>query len=146
MDKEKGNKSQRRRETFGIVIEVYGNVEVNMTFVLRLYVGVFSYTLFILCLPFSFSFNNNSDDDEDDDDDDHDHNKSRNIASHVDHPCSVRPAVAINMIDLFKSLPIHSENKSPQDGSHCHSFARGFEDFVVTWPPSNNTTSIKDDK
>lgn len=27
-----------------------------------------------------------------------------------------------------------------------HSFARGFDDFDVTWPPSTNITSINDDK
>lgn len=29
---------------------------------------------------------------------------------------------------------------------HPYSFARGFDDFVVSWPPSTNTTSIDDDK
>lgn len=41
---------------------------------------------------------------------------------------------------------MHLINTMNQSKDVPHSFARGFDDFDVTWPPSTNITSINDDK
>lgn len=56
----------------------------------------------------------------------------------------------ISTIEMTKTLNLISFNDNninlQKDDYSSHSFARGFDDFVVTWPPSNNTTNINDDK
>jgi hypothetical protein len=43
------------------------------------------------------------------------------------------------MITLSKLIYLNDSNNS-------YSFARGFDDIVVTWPPSTNATTTNDDK
>jgi len=50
------------------------------------------------------------------------------------------------MITLLKFIYLNDSNNLQKDGYNSYSFARGFDDFVVTWPPSTNTTSINDEK
>jgi hypothetical protein len=50
------------------------------------------------------------------------------------------------MITLSKLIIVNDDNNLQKDGYNPHSFARGFDDFVITWPPSTNTSSIDDDK
>jgi hypothetical protein len=50
------------------------------------------------------------------------------------------------MIRLPRLIDFNDDTNFPKDDDHSHSFARGFDDIVVTWPPSTNTTSINDDK
>jgi hypothetical protein len=47
---------------------------------------------------------------------------------------------------MIRLLNFNDDTNLPKDDYHSHSFARGFDDIVVTWPPSTNTTSINDDK
>lgn len=45
---------------------------------------------------------------------------------------------------MIKQMQLISTMNQSKDVPH--SFARGFDDFDVTWPPSTNTSSINDDK
>lgn len=48
------------------------------------------------------------------------------------------------MIRLVKLISTNSA--ADDDDNISQLFARGFDDFVVSWPPVTNTTSIDDDK
>ena len=50
------------------------------------------------------------------------------------------------MIQHDRLIFLPTDIIAQKDDSNSQSFARGFEDFVVTWPPSTNTTNINDDK
>lgn len=50
------------------------------------------------------------------------------------------------MIQQIGLISSNDDNNLHQDGYNLQIFARGFDDFVTTSPPSTNTTSINDDK
>jgi len=51
------------------------------------------------------------------------------------------------MFKLSRFIYLNDETNLQKDDYNSYSFARGYDDFVVTWPPpSTNTTSINDDK
>ncbi len=96
----------------------------NKHYILHVNSPVFSFTCFILCLSFSFSFN----------DDD-------NLSSYI-------YLFFLTMNTLMSKLKMRRLSRliNLNDSNNSYSFARGFDDFAVTWPPSTNTTSINDDK
>ncbi|CAF4566911.1 unnamed protein product, partial [Rotaria sp. Silwood2] len=49
------------------------------------------------------------------------------------------------MIRLLTLICSNDGNNLQKDSDNSYSFARGFDDFVTTWPPSTNTTSMNDD-
>ena len=95
-------------------------------------------TFFILCLSFSFTNNNNDDDDETD----------RHTHTHTDTHVVVFPfhllVCFVHLLTMHKTMKLINSMNLVKDLSH--SFARGFDDFDVTWPPSTSITSINDDK
>ncbi|CAF2707437.1 unnamed protein product [Rotaria sp. Silwood2] len=50
------------------------------------------------------------------------------------------------MIRLLTLICSNDGNNLQKDSDNSYPFARGFDDFVTTWPPSTNTTSMNDDK
>jgi hypothetical protein len=50
------------------------------------------------------------------------------------------------MIRLLRLIYLNDGNNLQKDDYNPYLFARGYDDFVVTWPPSTNTTSVNDDK
>ncbi|CAF2517465.1 unnamed protein product [Rotaria sp. Silwood2] len=49
------------------------------------------------------------------------------------------------MIRLLTLICSNDGNNLQKDSDNSYPFARGFDDFVTTWPPSTNTTSMNDD-
>jgi hypothetical protein len=79
--------------------------------------------------------------------------RRRQLYRHISICCALRisavrpPWYSTSMRTLPNSMHLMNSNHLQKHSCSSHSFARGFDDFVVTWPPStNNTTSINDDK
>jgi hypothetical protein len=52
----------------------------------------------------------------------------------------------MKMISLSRSIYLHGGHQVQKGDYNSNSFARGFDDFAVTWPPSTGTVNINDDK
>jgi hypothetical protein len=89
------------------------------------------HTFSILCLSFSFSFKTTAT-----------VVSSLLLSLLVVYPLSY----PIKMITLLRLINLSNVNNLQKDTCNPYSFARGFDDFVVTWPPSTNSTSMNDEK